>query len=504
MKPLTPYPKVWGGFNAVGERKMHALESVDAPFLTAMGPDGSMTMKKGLFREVYISPGKADGFYCLGQIQPQLDYTQPTYVSGSSNGIAFGNRGRFFSSVSFIAPALVPLGGGNGYVLHQDQVAGRVQDEFTERFYRTRDGRTFQYWFGFLASNPPQPQYGNRISGTQIAASYCRGPITGAWGWTIGSTYLHITLDVPQPAGHLDNYYGAWTPSYSLTEGDTWYASSGMLGVPAMRMGIPIGGRATPYHLVLCTPFYVTPGSGSGVSTPFITYSADNGKTWTLANYAAFMTNIIDPIPPTNSDVAFDQNATLVAESFSVIPRDLTSCYITCMSVKAALPFNPRYIGTLDLATGAISDVHQMAQPFDAGNYFVWMSQVFSNGWYVNMYADQFHPTNPAVIWRTKDFVSWETYTTGFNAQKVGFLTEFDPHTIYVTYYVAPDIKLFQSKDAGVTWTMKSTVRSNVPVDPDTVIGLQRFGLMTILRKNGVPANVALGQPWVCDARLTP
>jgi hypothetical protein len=256
------------------------------------------------------------------------------------------------------------------------------------------------------------------------------------------------------------------------------------------------------YNIVACTPCYVTPDSGLGVPPPFITYSLDNGSTWLLADTSAFMANILDAIAPTNYDLGFDQKATFVAETFSALPRNLTTCWIFCTTTKAFTPAFPVFMGILDLTTGLISNVQMLLQPISDGAYRSWMSDEYSNDWYMIMYGDFYTTSYPVVLWRTKDWLSWEELPTPFIGANLGLMVSLDPKTIEVVHNEGTDYFIYQTKDSGKTWRKKGRVRTATPPDQVTTLGLQRFGVLTILRMNGVPVSPFPSRPWVCDARI--
>lgn len=477
-------PKLWDGPTAVGERKMSALENVDTPYLTAYSGNAT-SYKRGLFREVHNKKPGLDGWFSLGQIQPGVNADAPTYFVGSFTGIGtFSQRGIFGTKVDVVAPQLQTLWSGQTTVTVLSPYSGGAHPITQIDIYRGRGAYGFSLWVTYYVSSTGFQSFAPALAPARALNE-------------------NNVLDrVCVVATMLIDETDTWFPAVYVYRNGFWEPSFGVLGYPAHRHGIPNLQRALPSTVVMFVPTVATPGQP--FERAFLEISTDNGINWGTVADSTFIEAVVgDGITPPYGDFPNGR----AADTFSVLPRDSENCFILAnkqLPFEVGVPYRPLVVGILNIPSTTVTSVWTVTDlPHNedlAESYRVLKSPTKSHEFWCMLAVDLDHPELPPILVRTEDFVTFEQTTLGWEAQYVGALSAFDERTLLLSVYEGGNYVMYQSKDDGITWTKRATLRANTP-PPEFEFGfMQRFGVVTVVSRDGLPAPARPDVPWAVDA----
>jgi len=167
------FPKLIDGPNAVGEAKARHLETIDSPFLTAIGP-GFVASKKGPFSEVTgVQESKSvvyDGWFSFSE----PDFGSVVVHGSFSPETTFRKRGSFANSYS--SSPLFPSGRGWGYLRELLAFDSPTTGYNSFRYLKSRTGRSGSQIFAsdYLA-NTVELQQGYSTKSVTEEAVYNNG-----------------------------------------------------------------------------------------------------------------------------------------------------------------------------------------------------------------------------------------------------------------------------------------------------------------------------------------
>lgn len=421
---------------------------------------------------IYITAG-GDGYYCLGDLGGDEDHIS---ASPTARG-AFAPRG-VFKDNQLATPNLFYVGRGKGVVPVQEdtQVSG---------IYETRNGKSFNRVLGF-----------------------------GYVGWGIGIDWMLVrsaragdvrTYGIARTVVDNGDIYASYI--YTLDGADTWQSRITGYG-SGYEVGVPHVGRTGPESLFMFVPAYK--GGDADNTDPQLSYvqmSHDNGQSWSATTSGDLLSDITDA--GTSDDAEFNgelagMSSALRAASLHNDSRDIL---LLTRSPILGNTSNETRVYRADRDTGETVFVMQIADGFDGFTSGASNSElrVVQDVPFFSIAPPDWSSNRILVVGNT-DGTSWAQRTMPWPSYATGLPTTFNERIIVCPAYNPENghYELYQTEDLGQSWQFRATIRTDAPPPDEDTATLLRFGVLSILRQRGRPANSFPGQPWVGDDRITP
>lgn len=480
-------PKLWDGPNPVGEARARFNETIDTPYQTALGPGFSARKMNG-FSEVTGESSSEEGtlpaFYSMGRIGVVNN------LSGSDNAKTFRRLGKVYSN-DFSIPNINYIGGQKG-------VVPRWEGGDQWSFLTTVDGRRFSpavsfYTYGNEANGMlwllvPGAQYGNR-----------RGSLT--WG---------IMLNYANPY-----MYSA----YMYYKGDTksWHQGA-TLTHPGFDCGAMIS-RVGPTKLVSFTAVMrmepedkdddgnlikANPGEAPW---PFISVSNDNGATWAFVQ----MDSAFEDFADETRAVSFNAAMSRIAGEFYCAPKDPNTTVCVSEFLKhteydeKGFEQDPIWEYRVYHLTGSslakVTTLDRSRVRPDRGFIGSEVQSINRKVLIFDWVPFDIDPAfNEHIVCISHDWgATWTYRAKPWPKHHCGFLTWLDEDTLLCCVYDG-EHSLYETKDLGVTWEKRATIRTEGDTPSTFAAYLRDFSILRQLRdERGEAAPVTPGAEWVTD-----
>ncbi len=404
-----------------------------------------------------------DGYYCLGDLGGST-----SYISASDTALgAFANRGETGAN-TFVIPNLFYVGRGIGAAPDTDFSEGITT------VYESRDALVFTEVLRFsFASDRPVAW---RIAPSGLAV--LQNSVEQAYNF---GTVFH------------DGEYRA-AVLYTLDGAGTWDQQVTSYG-NGIEVYAPSTQRLGPRTLWAYVPVPLN-DANSDRHLSYVMYTEDNWASASTISAGGLETDLLD----SPSEGEFNDGISTLASSIESVRLNTGEVIYACVSPVLRETTRDVKVYKAGAPNGEPQWTHNLSQGYENSGVHALLSQGVP---VLEVLPD---PAENAVFYiGNEDATSWTARATSWLSKYVGIAGAIDRDTIVVTIY-NPDTghyELHQTKDLGQTWTFRATVRTDAPASDD-LTGLERFGVLSILRQNKRPANSFPGQPWIGDNRITP
>lgn len=472
------FPKVWnspsgqsltGGLAESEDR--YAIDG--APYQTQFGP-GYAVYHQGLFDTITLDDDDS-GYFSVGDLGVA---GQSIVVTSASGHGGFADIGTFAGS-GYAFPEIVYVGGGVGTDLAltgaNDSYGGAIA-----QVYQTANGKTFKPAFSFGSNGDAHAS----THSIQVAAAVgANGYHTFGWG---------ITHAVG----------GFRMPFYTYTtDGGATQLEVALPSTAGFDHAVPVIARIGPTSLLGVIVIY-GPTSGALPPFPLVITSNDNGATWSTIDG----TGLWSGYNTTGMSVAtYNQNMSTMpaVNEPAILPTGSGNALLCFPFYSVANGYN--FI-LATFASGAISVSGSL--PYDSRYFSVRPVKVYQQLIY-QFESPAFPALNGFTLVSTDGGSTWTQNVLPSLFQNCGAVSVLDQKTVVVPIYDG-NYSLYQSLDFGVTWTLRATLYNNAtattqaPAPTSGYAALPRFGALTYMRRNGSPAYLTPGMPWISDSRVTP
>jgi hypothetical protein len=455
--------------------------------------------RNGDFTNVYQGGQALDGYYSLGLIDGVYKVVGSVTARGK-----FSKRGDAGTATFEQVPALAFFGKGKGIVPLITNAGFSVNFDGKNclaahvEWSTTRDGKkmTAHYDYYFYAA---------------LGQAGARTKLHNGYWWNAGGTrtfavgYSGMFID----AGGQHQPFFIYEANGVRTYGATLYLANQIAIDPrVVAMG--------PGNFLMLHRYYRPQYTGSVVdvgSCPglFRSYSVDGGQTWAFTDSGDLFDDFdsVNALVPTDYhygdtynqavDLADIQAVMLtgrMAFAVATVPYCVMVGDVPTIKVKVKYGLCDTAMNFLLASTGTIYDGELAGAPS------VQIVCVDGGALMVTIPADGGDWATHGQIQFTPDGVSFDTINTmPMPAYQTGVIRAFDKKAIVCPMFDG-EHSLYESKDRGLTWVKRATIYEGAPAPTPGSVVLQRFGVVTMLRKDDLPTNQTPATPWATDSKL--
>lgn len=495
------FGKFRNGPTSEGRQAANWVQGDSAEFTTRRRGN-ALVRKAGEFTNIFQKPDLAlDGFYVLGDLAGA-----GTHVLGSATARGtFSDRGLAPDNGGFVLSELGFYGKGWGSVLKNGSSAVYLDFDddpatvFSNTLARTRDGRALTDLYAY---NPVIPNEADTTLAFIIRGGYRQVGTTAVFFTGLCFTGLDADLQYIQGFVHDDGTTRTLGGTEFLFNQIGWYATPCVLA-PGVIL------KMDRYLRPLDVDTVISPLDCPGLR---FNYTTDGGMGWATASDTMFATELatitaLDIASPGYFNDAIE-NANLRTAPLS---RNLSVAigHVPYIEMDGTTPVVKVRVKMGLINTGAGCALSSSTTLYDGtpegAKLFLSRDLVgIPDGVLVFTRDDaggaewnapaRIRFTNNGVGFDDRGYMPLPEYRTGAP-------TGIDTRTLICPMF-DDAYTLYQSKDWGLTWTPRATITEEgvPPTTGQLVMG--NFSIVTMLRKDDLPANAAPATPWLYDCRV--
>lgn len=464
-----------------------------------------LVRKSGEFTNIYQEPEQGlDGYYALGDV---VSTGTRVLASTFAQGV-FADRGPAPDNGGFVLSELGFYGKGWGTVTKDGPDGAAIDFDGDPAFIvpktvaRTRNGRSLTDIYSYSLAIP------------QEASASLTYHLRGGHHY-VGTTATFSTGTFFTGLDETGQYLQAfiYDDSRQRTLGGTEYLVN------------QIGWYATPTVLapgvILKMDRYLRPSDGVTVIDPLacpglrFNYTTDAGMSWASAADSMFSTELAT-ITSLGLGEWFQFNSAIGESQFRAAPLSRTLAvaigHVPYIETTAGPTYTVKVkvkMGLVNTGSGcsiSASTTLYDGEPAGATRFLSRDPLAIPGG--VLVFT---RPDAGGSEWNAPGRIMFTNNGTGLTEQaffplpeyKTGIVTGIDTDTLVCPMHNGL-YTLYESKDWGVTWTGRATITENGVAPATGLLVMGNFSILTMLRKNGQPANAAPATPWQYDCRIDP
>lgn len=499
------FGKFRNGPTSLGRQAANWMQDNDKFSFATRRRGNVVARKSGEFTNIYQQPDVAlDGYYALGDVQ---DTGTRVLASAYARGV-FADRGPAPDNGGFVLSELGFYGKGWGVMTTSDPVTGATDFDGDPAFIiprhvlRTPNGRSLTDIYTYYLAIPQEALGGTltyQISGgyhyVGTKATFSTGTVfTGLDG---DGQYLQAFI-------YDDGRERSLGATEYVLNQIGWFASPTVLA-PGVIL------KMDRYLRPSDTVTTIVPLACPGLR---FNYTTDGGLSWANAVDTMFATELATITGLAIGDWNYFNAAISAAQLLSApLSRTLAVAighvpYIETVGATKTVKVKVK-MGLINTGAGCTLSASTTlfdGLPDDAVRFLSRTPLAIPGGVLVftRPAAGGLEAGAPGRIMFTDDGINLtERAFFPLPEYQTGVVTGIDTKTLVCPMYDGL-YTLYESKDWGATWSGRATITENgvPPATGQLVMG--NFSILTMLRKEGLPANAAPATPWHFDCRIDP